>query len=222
MIPGSPYYNPDPEYGRSLLDSPHKVVIAPTFCCPSAREEVLSSSQIGDALLGGWSITRWSTLQSGFPMGVSQNVDTAPVPVRRHAAAEPGRRARTSSPPGDITDRIRRTRPTTCTSTWRRSRRRRRTSSATRRARCPASLAVAQHVDLSVSKNVRPAAARVGPPGSAEHVQHRPVGGAGELGVRQLVVRPDQQSGEQHADDAVHAQLRFLTRSGRSEWGPSL
>jgi hypothetical protein len=31
VIPGSPYYNPDNEYGRSLLDSPHKIVISPTI-----------------------------------------------------------------------------------------------------------------------------------------------------------------------------------------------
>ena len=30
VVPESPYYDPDAEYGRSLLDSPHKVVIAPT------------------------------------------------------------------------------------------------------------------------------------------------------------------------------------------------
>src|SRR5262249_19229684 len=30
VIPGSAYYNPDGEYGRSLLDSPHKLVLAPT------------------------------------------------------------------------------------------------------------------------------------------------------------------------------------------------
>ena len=34
VIPGSPYYNPDQEYGRSLLDSPHKIVIAPTLLVP--------------------------------------------------------------------------------------------------------------------------------------------------------------------------------------------
>ena len=40
-------------------------------------------------LLGGWSITPVITFQSGFPMGVSQNVDDLEhVPDRRHAAAE--------------------------------------------------------------------------------------------------------------------------------------
>jgi len=34
VVPGSPYYNPDSEYGRSLLDSPHKLVVAPTVMLP--------------------------------------------------------------------------------------------------------------------------------------------------------------------------------------------
>ena len=48
--------------------------------------------------------------------------------------------------------------------------------------------------------------------GSAQHVQHRAVGGAGELGLRQLVVRPDQHAGEQHAHGAVHAAVPVLTK----------
>ena len=74
VIPGSPYYNPDSEYGRSLLDSPHKLVIAPTVMLPfGAGKKFLSTSRLGDALLGGWSITPVVTVQSGFPIGVSQN-----------------------------------------------------------------------------------------------------------------------------------------------------
>jgi hypothetical protein len=78
VIPGSPYYNPDQEYGRSLLDSPHKLVIAPTFLRPFGDgHTLLASSRLGNLLLGGWSITPVATLQSGFPLGVSQNVTTA-------------------------------------------------------------------------------------------------------------------------------------------------
>src|SRR5262249_6093676 len=46
VIPGSEYYNPEQEYGRSLLDSPHKLVIAPTLNVPGEG-----------VLLGGWSVT---------------------------------------------------------------------------------------------------------------------------------------------------------------------
>ncbi|MGH9144823.1 MAG: TonB-dependent receptor domain-containing protein, partial [Vicinamibacterales bacterium] len=77
VIPGSPYYNPDQEYGRSLLDSPHKIVLAPTFMLPFGEgHKFLTNSRIGNALLGGWSITPVATLQAGFPIGVSQNQPT--------------------------------------------------------------------------------------------------------------------------------------------------
>ena len=78
VIPGSPYYNPDQEYGRALLDSPHKIVIAPTLMLPFGEgHKFLANSRIGGALLGGWSITPVATFQSGFPLGVSQNTSTA-------------------------------------------------------------------------------------------------------------------------------------------------
>jgi hypothetical protein len=78
VIPGSPYYNPELEYGRSLLDSPHKIVIAPTVMLPFGEgHKFLTNSRIGNALLGGWSITPVATIQSGFPMGVTQLLTTS-------------------------------------------------------------------------------------------------------------------------------------------------
>ena len=74
VVPGSAYYNPDQEYGRSLLDSPHKVVIAPTVMLPFGEGKKFLTSGAGAAILGGWSITPAITLQAGFPLGVSQNV----------------------------------------------------------------------------------------------------------------------------------------------------
>src|SRR4029079_19744484 len=67
VVPGSSYYDPDREFGRSLLDSPHKLVIAPTLNVPGEG-----------ALLGGWSVTGVVTIQSGFPIGVTQNQTTTP------------------------------------------------------------------------------------------------------------------------------------------------
>ena len=77
VIPGSPYYNPDQEYGRSLLDSPHKIVIAPTVNLPFGEGHKWAQTGVADMLLGGWSITAVATFQSGFPIGVSQNENTA-------------------------------------------------------------------------------------------------------------------------------------------------
>jgi hypothetical protein len=74
VIPGSPYYNPDQEYGRSLLDSPHKVVLAPTVNLPFGEgQKFLADHRVANWLLGGWSVTPVITFNSGFPVGVSQN-----------------------------------------------------------------------------------------------------------------------------------------------------
>ena len=74
VIPGSPYYNPDLEYGRSLLDTPHKIVVAATVILPFGRDKkFLNDSEVADIFLGGWTITPVITIQSGFPLGVSQN-----------------------------------------------------------------------------------------------------------------------------------------------------
>src|SRR5262249_34325072 len=95
VLPGSPYYNPDQEYGRSLLDSPHKLVVAPTLNVP------------GDGpLAGGWSVTTVITVQSGFPIGVTQNQTTTPFLFGGTPRPNivPGQDFLVS---GDITDRIR-------------------------------------------------------------------------------------------------------------------
>jgi trimeric autotransporter adhesin len=74
VIPGSSYYNPDQEYGRSLLDSPHKIVLAPTVNLPIGEgHKYLADSRVGKWLLSGWSVTPVMTFNSGFPIGVSQN-----------------------------------------------------------------------------------------------------------------------------------------------------
>jgi hypothetical protein len=113
VIPGSPYYNPDAEYGRSLLDSPHKIVLSPTLTLPFGQgRKYLSDSRIGDLVLGGWSITTVITYQSGFPIGVSQNQTTTPflfggsgtTGAQLRPNLVPGQ---DPSVPGDITDRIR-------------------------------------------------------------------------------------------------------------------
>ena len=78
VIPGSAYYNPDELYGRSLLDSPHKIVISPTVNLPFGEgRRWLSHGGLLKTVLGGWSVTTSTTLQAGFPLGVTQQVTTA-------------------------------------------------------------------------------------------------------------------------------------------------
>jgi hypothetical protein len=71
----------------------------------SQQLEVPTDSRIGNALFGGWSITPVATLQSGFPLGVSQNVPTSTFLFGGTPRPNlvPGQSILT---PGDITDRI--------------------------------------------------------------------------------------------------------------------
>ncbi len=107
LIPWSSYYNPDAEYGQSLLDSPHKVTIAPTLLLPFGQgKRWLSDSVWGDRILGGWSVTAVLQLQSGFPIGVGQNITGGQFlfggNVRPNLVS-----GQPILAPGDITNRIR-------------------------------------------------------------------------------------------------------------------
>jgi hypothetical protein len=105
VIPGSPYYNPDLEYGRSLLDSTHKIIIAPTVMLPFGEGKRWAREGVAAAVLGDWSITPVVQLQSGFPIGVSQNQATQSFLFGNgiRPTIVPGQDFLV---PGDITDRI--------------------------------------------------------------------------------------------------------------------
>jgi hypothetical protein len=67
------HYNPDAEYGRSLLDTPHKVVVAPIVRLPFGEgQRFLDRGGPLDYLVGGWSISAVVMVQSGFPIAVGQ------------------------------------------------------------------------------------------------------------------------------------------------------
>ena len=105
VIPGSAYYNPDAEYGRSLLDSPHKLVIAPTLQIPLGQGHKFAAEGWKDLVLGGWSATTVITVQSGFPIGVTQNLTTTSFLFggTPRPNVVPGQSFLTA---GDVTDRI--------------------------------------------------------------------------------------------------------------------
>ncbi len=74
-VPWSEYFDPDAEYGRSLLDSPHKLVASPIFRLPFGEGQRWLTSGIGNALAGGWTVSFVIQMQSGFPIGVTQTVN---------------------------------------------------------------------------------------------------------------------------------------------------
>ena len=66
-------YDLDGEWGYSLLDVPHRVNVNGTFIVPVGAGHKWLSSGLGNALLGGWSVTAAGRFQNGFPVSVWQS-----------------------------------------------------------------------------------------------------------------------------------------------------
>ena len=64
-------YNPDAEYAVSLLDVPHRVILAPVLNVPFK-----SSNPIVNGIIGDWVISGAINLQAGFPISVQQSDNT--------------------------------------------------------------------------------------------------------------------------------------------------
>jgi hypothetical protein len=102
--PESPYFNPDAEYGRSLLDSPHKLVASPIIRLPFGAGQRWLQDGVGNAIAGGWTVSFVIQMQSGFPIGVSQNTNnTNLLGHNQRPNVVPGADIRT---PGSITERL--------------------------------------------------------------------------------------------------------------------
>ena len=70
-------YDPLSEYGNSLLDVPHRVIIAPMVELPFGQgKKWANSSKTADLLVGGWIITAAMNFQSGFPLNIQQAADS--------------------------------------------------------------------------------------------------------------------------------------------------
>jgi len=76
-IVGSTYYNPDADFTTSLLDVPHRVIIAPIYELPFGRgKKYASNSSAADWIVGGWTLSAAINLQSGFPLSFNQSDNT--------------------------------------------------------------------------------------------------------------------------------------------------
>jgi hypothetical protein len=79
--PGAQYttacYDPRAEYGRGMLDVPHRLIIAPLFELPFVRNQKwANNSKAADWIIGGWSVSMVANVQSGFPINVQQTDNT--------------------------------------------------------------------------------------------------------------------------------------------------
>ena len=66
-------YNLEGEWGYSLLDVPHRFNLTGTFVVPVGAGHGRLTGGIGNALLGGWSMTMAGRFQNGFPVSVWQS-----------------------------------------------------------------------------------------------------------------------------------------------------
>ena len=103
-IPGSAYYNPDADYGYSILDVPHRVIIAPSFELPFGRGKKFGAdSSLAEWVAGGWQLTAAINLQSGFPLEVQQSDNTGTFSSVQRPNLVPGVDLAT---PGDYAGRL--------------------------------------------------------------------------------------------------------------------
>lgn len=66
-------YDLDAEYGESLLNVPHRLNISGTIQLPFGNGRRWVQNGIGDALIGGWSVSVAGRYQNGFPISVWQS-----------------------------------------------------------------------------------------------------------------------------------------------------
>jgi trimeric autotransporter adhesin len=69
-------YDPLAEYGISMLDVPHRFLLAPIAELPFGAGKRWANGGLADLLIGGWTIAGAITLQSGFPINVQQAADS--------------------------------------------------------------------------------------------------------------------------------------------------
>jgi hypothetical protein len=64
------------DYGYGILDVPHRVIIQPILEFPFGEGHRWAQGGLANLLAGGWSASAIVTLQSGFPIGISQSDNT--------------------------------------------------------------------------------------------------------------------------------------------------
>src|SRR3954470_4171981 len=103
-IPGSAYYNPNADYGYSLLDVPHRVILAPIVELPFGKGKKWgSNSGLADWIVGGWTLSTAINLQSGFPLNIQQTDNTGAFTGVQRPEIVPGADLATS---GSFEDRL--------------------------------------------------------------------------------------------------------------------
>jgi hypothetical protein len=107
MIPWSEYFDPDAEYGRSLLDSPHKLSASPIIRLPFGEGRRWLQTGLGNWIAGGWTVSAVIQMQSGFPLGVTHTTNNTNLLGGTGAPQRPNLVPGVDFiVPGSITDRL--------------------------------------------------------------------------------------------------------------------
>ena len=96
-------YDPTSEFGYSILDVPHRVIVAPIVELPFGQNKKWANGRVADLLVGGWTISAAMNFQSGFPLNVQQNADSSLGGANANRPNFSGQPLATS---GDYADRL--------------------------------------------------------------------------------------------------------------------
>ncbi len=75
-------YGVSNEYGISLLDVPHKLVLSPMIELPFGEGKKWATGKVANAILGNWVISSIISIESGFPLTYNTNTNTANIFTR--------------------------------------------------------------------------------------------------------------------------------------------
>jgi hypothetical protein len=95
-------YNLGAEYGRSLLDMPHRVVLAPILELPFGEGKRWAGGGVANTLAGGWTFSMIATFESGFPLSITQADNTGSF----SGTQRPNLSATNPVTPGSTIDRL--------------------------------------------------------------------------------------------------------------------
>ena len=106
-------YDLDAEYATSLLDTPHRLVLAPIFELPFGENRRWATGRAADLLVGGWTVSAVAAFESGFPTPVrySAGVSDAHFGLFGSTWLRPNAGSGDPNTSGDLYDRVGSTTP---------------------------------------------------------------------------------------------------------------
>jgi trimeric autotransporter adhesin len=101
-------YDLDAEYSTSLLDTPHRVVLAPIVELPFGQGKRWGTGRVADLLIGGWTVSAVASFESGFPTPArySQGVSQGQLGIFGTVELRPNVTSGDPNTEGDLYDRV--------------------------------------------------------------------------------------------------------------------